>query len=375
MPDQHKQSNPRFIYISESIVDAIAERGVSVLLAGYLVLAAGRQKRNLYSTFGGASIAKYLPIPKRRGLAIIEQLKQIRPDGEPEVCAVIDTSEYNAMNCTQYPEMHLNRPTVVLPRSEVSEGFEIPITIILGRNDDRQSKLQKIMALPEPERFVTLSTLLLFYRHYEPIDFTGCNPELTAWQVPAQRGVGVVEIKGGIINSAGDASDVYDYGYQGITNDLHSWLIPANREITARPNTIEKIGSGDAFFKAVGALTEFGVVRSALVVFSGDPLTDDCAVPLYTLYEKHKPDLPRGDYRKGLCSKTLTWAGLEYEVYGPGGEYELDLFVVVAPYREAVALWVYRSVDGIPTEDGELADNQERERQAYWRDRLTSPQH
>jgi len=356
MPDQRKQSRPRFIYISESIVDAIAEWGAADLLAGYLVLAAGRQKQDLYSTFGAASIAKYLPVPRRRGLAIIEQLKQIQPDGEAEVCAVIDTSEYNAMNGTRCPERLLNRPTVVLPRSEVSEGFEIPIAVILGRNDDQQSKLQKIMALPDSERFATLSTLLLFYRHYEPIDFTGCNPELTAWQVPAEQ-------------------EDDSYGYQGITDDLHSWVIPAERKIKARTSTIEKIGSGDDFFNAVGALTEFGVVRSALVVFSGDPLTDDRAVPLYTLYEKHKPDLPRGDYRKGLCSKTLTWAGLEYEVYGPGGEHELDLFVVVAPFREAVALWVYRSVDSIPTENEKLATNRERERQAYWRDRLTSPQH
>ena len=91
------------------------------------------------------------------------------------------------------------------------------------------------------------------------------------------------------------------------------------------------------FFNAVGALTEFGVVRSALVVFSGDPLTDDCAVPLYKLYEKHKPELARGDYRKGLCAKTLTWACLEYELYGPGSEYEDNLFVVVADRPEAVA--------------------------------------
>jgi len=354
MPDQRKQSKPRFIYISENIVDAIAERGVSDLLAGYLVLAAGRQQRNLYSTFGAASIAKYLPVPRRRGLAIIEQLKQIQPDGEAEVCAVIDTSDFNAMNGTHYPEMHLNRPTVVLPRSEVSEGFEIPITVILGRNDDQQSKLQKIMALSDPERFATLSTLLLFYRHYEPIDFTGFNPEFTAWQVPAEQ-------------------EDDSYGYQGITDDLHSWVIPAERKIKARTSTIEKIGSGDDFFNAVGALTEFGVVRSALVVFSGDPFTDDRAVPLYKLYEKHKPDLPRGDYRNGLCSKTLTWSGLEYELYGPDSGYENNLFVVVAPYREAVALWVYRSVDGFGTEDGELADNQERERQAHWRDRLTYP--
>jgi len=83
--------------------------------------------------------------------------------------------------------------------------------------------------------------------------------------------------------------------------------------------------------------------------------------------------LPRGDYRNGLCSKTSTWAGLEYELYGPDSEYENNLFVVVAPYREAVALWVYRSVDGIGTEDGELAANQEHSRQAHWRDRLTYP--